>query len=64
MSYLIHEGIKVKCEITKISSGRQKKMWQTRLDSQNIPNYLAQIVYIGGGRWANKISSAKCIFQT
>ena len=50
MSYLIHEGIKVKCEITKISSGRQKKMWQTRLDSQNIPNYLAQIVYIGGGR--------------
>ena len=51
MSYLISEGTKVKCELAEISSGRQKKMWQTRLDSKNIPNYVAQIVYIGGGRW-------------
>ena len=51
MSYLINEGTKVKCELAEISSGRQKKMWQTRLDSKNIPNYVAQIVYIGGGRW-------------
>ena len=50
MSYLIHEGAKVKCEVTKISSGRQKRIWQKRLDSQNIPNFVAQIVYIGGGR--------------
>ena len=49
MSYLLHEGIKVKCEITEMT-GKQKKMWQTRLGSKTIPNYLAQLVYIGGGR--------------
>ena len=49
MSYLLHEGIKVKCEISEIA-GKAKKMWQTRLGSKTIPNYLAQLVYIGGGR--------------
>lgn len=57
MSYLIHEGAKVKCELSEISSVRQKRVWQTRLGSKTVPNYLAQIVYIGGGRWVNKWSS-------
>lgn len=50
MSHLLWESVKVKCEITEIHSSSQKKVWQTRLNTMNIPRYVANLVYIGGGR--------------
>jgi hypothetical protein len=49
LRYLINENDKVFVEVTDLL-GKEKKKWQSRLGSQNIPKFIASLVYIGGGR--------------
>jgi hypothetical protein len=49
LRYVINENDKVFVEVTDLL-GKEKKKWQSRLGSQNIPKFIASLVYIGGGR--------------
>lgn len=49
LRYVINENDKVFVEVTDLL-GKEKKKWQNRLGSQNIPKFIASLVYIGGGR--------------
>jgi hypothetical protein len=49
LAYLINENDKYFVEVTDLV-GKEKRRWQTRMGTENIPKYLATLVYIGGGR--------------
>ena len=49
LRYVINEHDKVFVEVTDLI-GKERKKWQSRLGTQNIPKFIASLVYIGGGR--------------
>ena len=49
LSYVMSENDKYFVEVTDLV-GKEKKNWQARLGSANIPKFIATIVYVGGGR--------------
>jgi len=49
LSYLINDNDKYFVEVTDLV-GKEKRKWQTRMGTENIPKYIATLVYIGGGR--------------
>ena len=49
LNYVMSENDKYFVEVTDLI-GKEKKKWQTRLGTLNIPKFIATIVYVGGGR--------------
>jgi len=49
LSYLMNESDKYFVEVTDLV-GKEKRKWQTRLGTDNIPKFIATMVYVGGGR--------------
>ena len=49
LNYVLQENDKVFVEVVDLM-GKEKKKWQNRLGSLNIPKFIATLVFIGGGR--------------
>ena len=66
LSYVMSEHDKYFVEFTDLI-GKEKKKWQTRLGTTNIPKFIATIDYVGGGRpkpeKLNEISSNSNLLQ-
>ena len=56
LNYVLQENDKVFVEVVDLL-GKEKKKWQNRLGSPQVPKYIATLVFVGGGRpKAEKIS--------
>ena len=49
LAYLVNDTDKYFVEVTDLV-GKEKRRWQTRMATENIPKLIATLVYIGGGR--------------
>jgi len=49
LSYVMNENDKYFVEVTDLI-GKEKRKWQSRLGAENIPKFIATLVYVGGGR--------------
>merc|ERR1719471_1869497 len=49
LNYVLQENDKVFVEVVDLL-GKEKKKWQNRLGSPQVPKYIATLVFVGGGR--------------